>query len=218
MGNDNTSYETIIGRGEAVLTEKKSRFIATIAHVESEAEANALLAEIRKKNWDARHNCYAYILGKKSETERFSDDGEPSGTAGRPILDILKGNRLTDTIIVVTRYFGGVLLGTGGLVRAYSQSSTMAVESAGESGKLATMRLMRLMNVTTDYNLSEKLRYVFTSGEVNITDTRYEENVTFTVAIPVEGADGFIDKITDVTGGRAKTEQGDVSYYPVIKH
>lgn len=218
MGNDNTSYETIIGRGEAVLTEKKSRFIATIAHVESEAEANALLAEIRKKNWDARHNCYAYILGKKSETERFSDDGEPSGTAGRPILDILKGNRLTDTIIVVTRYFGGVLLGTGGLVRAYSQSSTMAVESAGESGKLATMRLMRLMNITTDYNLSEKVRYVFMSGGVNITDTRYEENVTFTVAIPVEDVDGFIDKITDVTGGRAKTEQGDVSYYPVIKH
>ncbi len=218
MENDNTSYETIIGRGEAVLTEKKSRFIATIAHVESEAEANALLAEIRKKNWDARHNCYAYILGKKSETERFSDDGEPSGTAGRPILDILKGNRLTDTIIVVTRYFGGVLLGTGGLVRAYSQSSTMAVESAGESGKLATMRLMRLMNITTDYNLSEKVRYVFTSGEVNITDTRYEENVTFTVAIPVEDADGLMDKITDVTGGRAKTEQGDVCYYPVIKH
>ncbi len=213
MGTDNTSYETIIGRSEDVLTEKKSRFIATIAHVESEEEANTLLGEIRKKNWDARHNCYAYILGKKSETKRFSDDGEPSGTAGRPILDILEGNKLTDAMIVVTRYFGGVLLGTGGLVRAYSQSGAMAVARAKEEGRLVTMRLMRSLDITADYSMSEKVRHVLTSGEVNIADTRYEENV-----IPIGEEDGLVCKITDVTGGRAKTEQGDTGYYPVINH
>ena len=113
------AYKTVYVGDTAEIVEKKSRFIANLEHVESEEEALAYIETIRKKYWDARHNCYAYCIGKKQELKRCSDDGEPSQTAGKPMLDVLTGAGLCDTVVVVTRYFGGTLLGTGGLVRAY---------------------------------------------------------------------------------------------------
>ncbi len=121
-----TGYKTIYENGEGEVIEKKSRFIAIAAPVQSEEEATAFVESIRKKYWDARHHCYAYILGEKKEIRRMSDDGEPTGTAGKPILDLIEGGDLTNTIIVVTRYFGGTLLGTGGLARAYSSAARAA--------------------------------------------------------------------------------------------
>lgn len=123
------SYITVSGESVGEYSEKRSRFIATLRHTETEEQAAAFLAEMRSKYWDARHNCYAYSMSGGT-LKRFSDDGEPHGTAGKPILDIIDGSGLTDIMIVVTRYFGGVLLGTGGLVRAYSAAAREAVANA----------------------------------------------------------------------------------------
>lgn len=217
MNNDATSYLTVNDTTEAEITEKKSRFIATVLHIESEEEAAAVLAEFRKKYWDARHNCYAYVLGKKSEIERFSDDGEPTGTAGRPILEVIKGRDLTDTMIVVTRYFGGVLLGTGGLVRAYTDSSALAVDAAKEEGKLVKMSLMLRADIKADYTLSGKIQYTLAGMDVKVIDTLYEDNVIFKVGIPVNKADNTLDKITDVTNAKVLIERGKTEYFALTR-
>lgn len=213
MNNDATSYLTVNDITEAEITEKKSRFIATVLHIESEEEATAILADFRKRYWDARHNCYAYVLGKKSELERFSDDGEPSGTAGRPILEVIKGRGLTNTMIIVTRYFGGVLLGTGGLVRAYTDSSALAVDTAKEEGRLVNMRLLLKADIKADYTLSGKVQYTLAGMDVKVFDTIYEDSVIFKVGIPADEADKVIDKITDVTNAKVLIEHGETEYF-----
>lgn len=213
MNNDATSYLTVNDITEAEITEKKSRFIATVLHIESEEEATAILADFRKRYWDARHNCYAYVLGKKSELERFSDDGEPSGTAGRPILEVIKGRGLTNTMIIVTRYFGGVLLGTGGLVRAYTDSSALAVDTAKEEGRLVNMRLLLKADIKADYTLSGKVQYSLAGMDVKVFDTIYEDSVIFRVGIPADEADKVIDKITDVTNAKVLIERGETEYF-----
>lgn len=124
-------YKTVAGRVEVEISEKKSRFIATMMPVKTQEEVDGFLGELRKTYWNATHNCFAYQIGERNEIQRFSDDGEPQGTAGKPILDVLKGEELRDTAIVVTRYFGGTLLGTGGLVRAYGRSAKEGVLAAG---------------------------------------------------------------------------------------
>ena len=121
---------TVAEYGSDEFTEKKSKFIGYVKHVETEEEANQFIAEIKSKHWDAKHNVYAYILGENGSTQRSTDDGEPAGTAGRPVLEVIKGENLTNTAVVVTRYFGGVLLGTGGLVRAYGKAAKLAIENA----------------------------------------------------------------------------------------
>jgi uncharacterized YigZ family protein len=213
MNNDATSYLTVNDITEAEITEKKSRFIATVLHIESEEEATAVLADFRKRYWDARHNCYAYVLGKKSELERFSDDGEPSGTAGRPILEVIKGRGLTNTMIIVTRYFGGVLLGTGGLVRAYTDSSALAVDTAKEEGRLVNMRLLLKADIKADYTLSGKVQYSLAGMDVKVFDTIYEDSVIFKVGIPADEADKVIDKVTDVTNAKVLIERGETEYF-----
>jgi uncharacterized YigZ family protein len=213
MNNDATSYLTVNDITEAEITEKKSRFIATVLHIESEEEATAILADFRKRYWDARHNCYAYVLGKKSELERFSDDGEPSGTAGRPILEVIKGRGLTNTMIIVTRYFGGVLLGTGGLVRAYTDSSALAVDTAKEEGRLVNMRLLLKADIKADYTLSGKVQYSLAGMDVKVFDTIYEDSVIFKVGIPADEADKVIDKVTDVTNAKVLIERGETEYF-----
>ncbi|MBR5360110.1 MAG: YigZ family protein [Lachnospiraceae bacterium] len=213
MNNDATTYLTVSDTAEAEITEKKSRFIATVLHIESEEEATAVLADFRKRYWDARHNCYAYVLGKKSELERFSDDGEPSGTAGRPILEVIKGRGLTNTMIIVTRYFGGVLLGTGGLVRAYTDSSALAVDTAKEEGRLVNMRLLLKADIKADYTLSGKVQYSLAGMDVKVFDTIYEDSVIFKVGIPADEADKVLDKITDVTNAKVLIERGETEYF-----
>lgn len=156
-------YKTVYEGGVGEITEKKSRFIATIRPVETEDEALVFIEEMRKKYWDARHNCSAFILGERQETMRCSDDGEPSQTAGRPMLDVLSKAGLTNTAVVVTRYFGGTLLGTGGLVRAYSA----AVQEGLKNSRMITKYWGTRLTVGTDYNGIGKLQYLFKGNSHN---------------------------------------------------
>lgn len=205
MSENVTQYNTVLGSAEGEITEKKSRFIATVIHVESEEEAIENIERLKKKYWDARHNCYAYILGKNSEMMRFSDDGEPSGTAGKPILEVLKGRKLTDTLVVVTRYFGGVLLGTGGLVRAYTDSTVEGLTCS----ELKTMKLMQKLNISIDYTNVGKLKYVLANDGIDVVDEIYTELVTIVAAVPCGDVGAVLKKITDITSGKASFEEGE---------
>lgn len=202
-------YRTILAQAEAEIVEKKSRFIATVAPVESEEEAAAFIESVRKKYYDARHNCPAYIIGRNSEFTRCSDDGEPSGTAGKPILEVLLGEGLTNTAVVVTRYFGGTLLGTGGLVRAYTQ----AAQAGLAASKTAVMRYGVWLLITTDYTDLGKVQHLLGNKEIPVVDSQYTDKVVLTVRVPEEEAGGLMDEITDMTGARAGIEIGQKGYY-----
>lgn len=194
------------GTGEIV--EKKSRFIAAVFPVHTEEEALDYLAQIRKKHYDARHNCFAYVIGEKNETERCSDDGEPSGTAGRPMMDVIVGQGLHDVLVVVTRYFGGTLLGTGGLVRAYSA----AVKAGLENCVIQEKKKGRRMSLTTDYNGLGKVQYIAANMELQEETSTYGENVELTYIVPEEAVEGFEREITEKTGGRTKIDQGEETW------
>ena len=195
------------GTGE--ITEKKSRFIADIRPVSTEEEALAFIEEIRKKYWDARHHCYAYILGERGQQSRCSDDGEPSQTAGRPMLDVLTGEGLTDVCAVVTRYFGGTLLGTGGLVRAYSG----AVKEGLSQCVLMDKRPGRELAVTAGYGDVGKVQYLAAQAGIETLDTVYEADVRFSFLVSLEEEGGFVKKLTEGTAGRAKIQPGDQVFY-----
>ena len=192
-------YNTLEGEAIGEIVVKKSRFIANIFHVESEDEALSILERMRKQYWDARHNCYGYIIGKNKELVRFSDDGEPGGTAGKPILEVIKGRDLTDILVVVTRYFGGVLLGTGGLVRAYTDATIEGLSNAD----LVTVTYMQKLSVEVDYNTIGKLKYILSTDGIMICDETYNDKVIVVIAIPVPDTDKVTDKLVDFTGGRA---------------
>ena len=192
-------YNTLRGEAIGEIVVKKSRFIANIFHVESEDEALSILERMRKQYWDARHNCYGCIIGKNKELVRFSDDGEPGGTAGKPILEVIKGRDLTDILVVVTRYFGGVLLGTGGLVRAYTDATIEGLSNAD----LVTVTYMQKLNVEVDYNTIGKLKYILSTDGIMICDETYTDKVSVVIAIPVPDTERVLDKLVDVTGGRA---------------
>ncbi len=189
-------YKTLHKRGEAQLIEKKSRFIGTAAPAESEEAALAFIEEMRKKYRDANHNVFAYHVG---ELTRYSDNGEPSGTAGLPVLDVLVKEGITNAVIVVTRYFGGTLLGTGGLVRAYGHSAKEAVAAAG----VAVMVPYNKYVITADYGSSNKIQYEATTAGFIIEDVKYAENVTFVILTDIKNAGNFIKKVTDITRGGA---------------
>ena len=192
-------YNTLRGEAIGEIVVKKSRFIANIFHVESEDEALSILERMRKQYWDARHNCYGCIIGKNKELVRFSDDGEPGGTAGKPILEVIKGRDLTDILVVVTRYFGGVLLGTGGLVRAYTDATIEGLSNAN----LVTVTYMQKLGIEVDYNTIGKLKYVLSTDGIMICDETYTDKVSVVIAIPVPDTERVLDKLVDVTGGRA---------------
>ncbi len=162
MTKEYQTAKIVIEPGIGEYTEKKSRFIAEVRNVETEEEAAAFVNEIKKKYWDARHNCMAFVLGESRDTMRFSDDGEPSGTAGKPILDVILGNQIINAAIVVTRYFGGILLGTGGLVRAYQKAAQEALENSVIAEKSSGIQCQ----ITTDYNGLGKIQYL--SGQEGI--------------------------------------------------
>jgi uncharacterized YigZ family protein len=198
------------GSGEIV--EKKSRFIATIRPVSSEEEATAFIAEMKKKYWDARHNCSAFVIGERNELSRCSDDGEPPQTAGRPMLDILLGEDIHDAAVVVTRYFGGVLLGTGGLVRAYQG----AVRAGLENCVIADRRSGRMMKIMTDYNGLGKLQYVMAQNDWSISDTVYTDKVEMTAVIPSDEVSHAETEVTEATGGSAVIEWGEEVSYGMV--
>ena len=205
-------YKTVYEGGEGELVEKKSRFIATVRPVKTEEEANQFVEEMRKKYWDARHNCWAFILGERQEFKRCSDDGEPSQTAGKPMMDVLTGAGLTDVAVVVTRYFGGTLLGTGGLVRAYSG----AVQEGLKNSTVITKYLGVKLSVTTDYNGVGKLQYLFGQKEIPILSAEYTDKVVFTVLVESSRIQEIKKAITEATSATAQMEESDPDYFADI--
>lgn len=202
-------YKIIESGGVGEIEEKKSRFIAHVAAANTEEEALAFIEEKKKQFWDARHNCYAYVLGEQAQTMRFSDDGEPSGTAGRPILEVLVGSGIRNLVVVVTRYFGGTLLGTGGLVRAY----TKAAQAGLAASDIRTMCRGYKMTIVTDYNGIGKIQYLLGSRDVSTEETDYAEQVTVHVNIPYEDKDAVVSEITDATAGKAKITVSKPIYF-----
>lgn len=207
-----TPVKIVYEGGVGEIVEKKSRFIATVRPVKSEDEAAAFVAEMKKKYWDARHNCSAFVLGEHQEITRCSDDGEPAQTAGRPMLDVLLKEGITNTAVVVTRYFGGVLLGTGGLVRAYQKA---VQEGLGASLILEKTRGYRLA-VCTDYNGVGRLQYLFGQRQLPIVDSRYAEDVVLHVMVPGDLRESVAEEITEQTGGAAKMDWGEPLTYALV--
>lgn len=189
---------TLQTTASASLTERKSEFIATAAPVHTEEEALEFVASMRKRYADARHNVYAYLL-REGNTSRFSDDGEPHGTAGLPILDVLRGEGLTDVAVVVTRYFGGILLGTGGLVRAYSQSARLAIDAAGR----AQIVPLAVFTLRVSYADLRRVESLLASLPLSRLDAAYAEDVLLTLAIREEGYDPLAASLSERTNGRA---------------
>ena len=198
-------YKVVYEGGQDEIVEKKSRFIATVRPVETEEEAVAFINEMKKKYWDAKHNCSAFVIGERQEFNRCSDDGEPAQTAGRPMLDVLLREGITNVAVVVTRYFGGVLLGTGGLVRAYQEATKAGLNAS----KIIVKQKGKRLSVQTVYTGLGKLQYLFASENITLEETEYTENVTIHAVIPEDSTESIIKKITEATNGTAKTEWGD---------
>ena len=206
------AYRVVYEGGEGEIIEKKSRFIATVRPVECEEEATAFINEMKKKYWDARHNCSAFVIGEHQELTRCSDDGEPAQTAGRPMLDVLLMEGVTNVAVVVTRYFGGVLLGTGGLVRAYQK----AVQEGLAASNIIEKRKGFLLYINTDYNGIGKLQYLFAQKEISIMDSEYGVGVRMTVLVPGERKEEIEKAVIEQTNGTAGLEWGDETIYAVI--
>ena len=198
--------------GEEELIEKKSRFIATVKPVDSEEEALEFIAAIKKKYWNARHNCFAFVIGERQEIQRCSDDGEPNGTAGKPMLDVLLGNELRNVVVVVTRYFGGTLLGTGGLVRAYSQ----AVKAGLQASVVITKILGVKLHIETDYTTFGKIQYILAQRELKILDTVYTDKVELEVLVPKTELEQVMHAITEGTNAQADMTPKEECYYAEI--
>lgn len=191
--------------------EKKSRFLAEVRLVKSEEEALKFIEEKKKQYWDATHNCYAYVIGERKELMRCSDDGEPQGTAGKPMLDVLLGEDLYNTAVVVTRYFGGTLLGTGGLVRAYSK----AVQEGLKESRVITKYHGILTEIGIDYTGVGKLQYLFAKNQIPIIDSQYAEDVKMQILIPAK-EEGMIKKaVTEATNARATVTDIKELYFAV---
>ena len=207
------SYKILYAGGEHEIVVKKSRFIATTKPVASEEEATAFIAQVKKKYWDAGHHCQAFTIGRKHELTRCSDDGEPAQTAGRPMLDVLLGEKIRNVCVVVTRYFGGTLLGTGGLVRAYSGAVQEGLRHSVVVEKLPGRRL----RIFTDYNGIGKLQYVAGQLEIPVLDTEYTDQVVMTLLVPLDKAEQLIAQVTERTAGKARIEEEGLVYYGMAK-
>lgn len=195
-------YKTIDREASSEFTEKRSRFIGYIKPVTTKDEAVDFINSIKSKHWDATHNVYAYVL-RDGQTRRYSDDGEPQGTAGIPVLDVLLKENITDCVVVATRYFGGILLGGGGLVRAYSHTAKIAVDA----GKIVTMRLCSVMKTECDYNFYGRINALIPEFSGVIDDTEFAENVTVKFRIPQEKEGEFQKKLTDAGFGKVFAEK-----------
>ncbi len=200
-------YLVPTGFGEAELIEKRSRFIGHVWRITSEEEALSHLKEMREKYWDANHNVYAYSI-KSTGISRYSDDGEPQGTAGIPVLNVFRLGELEDFCCVVTRYFGGILLGAGGLVRAYSKAASLALEAAGRS----TMRSWRNVRVRCEYRQFERVRLELVNNGAVLGDIDYGADVNISAMMPDKDVDAFDARLTDVMAGTVKLERFDAEF------
>ena len=198
----NEAYKTVLKENTAELIEKKSRFIAAVMPAKTEQEALWFINKKKKEHYDATHNTYAYVI-RENNIARFSDDGEPGGTAGLPMMEVLKKEALFDVVVVVTRYFGGTLLGAGGLVRAYSKSAKMGVDAAG----IVTMITVKGYAIECSYDVFGKVKYLIENNDYILESIEYGEAVTVNVSVRTEYGDRFLKDIIDVTNGAAVVKE-----------
>lgn len=191
---------------------RKSRFIAYVKPVETEAEASDFVAEIKARHKDATHNVPVYVIGIRQEVQRYSDDGEPSGTAGVPILEMIKKEGLTNLAVVVTRYFGGIKLGTGGLVRAYTQVAQKAFEKAGLMEKV----LLAELSVRLDYSMHGKVQNFLFDSKYFLKETVFDDRVTLAVHVRLEDESEFMKNINNLTNGKALVEKKGEAYHGIV--
>lgn len=206
------AFKTIYIGGSGEFVMKKSRFIATICPVETEEAALAFIEDMKKKYWDASHNCSAYIIGTDLPLMRCSDDGEPGKTAGRPMLDVLLAHELTNLVVVVTRYFGGTLLGTGGLVKAYQSATIEGLQQC----MIITKEIGIRTELTTDYNLVGKLQYYINQEQLTLLSSEYTDLVRFELLVPPSRYEAFTKKIAELTNGSAIPVKFGKVYFTII--
>ena len=205
-------YKCIYEGGAGEIEEKKSRFICHVEPVETEEQAVAFINAMKKEYWDARHNCSAFVIGRNAELTRCSDDGEPAGTAGRPMLEVLLNEEIRNVAVVVTRYFGGVLLGTGGLVRAYQAAVKAGLENSRIIDKCEGIKA----SLTCDYNTVGKLQYIFEKNKYKMLDSKYETDVSFTFLIPAVEWDNAVRAVTEATAGKVIPGKDEECVYGII--
>ena len=201
------SYKTVKKRAHDEFTEKRSRFIGYVCPVQTVEEANGFISEIKQKHWDAKHNVYAYIL-RDGNIKKYSDDGEPQGTAGMPALNVLQKEELTDCVLVVTRYFGGILLGGGGLVRAYSHAAKIAVDAGG----IVTRAECSIVKIRCDYTFYGRLASLIPEQGGIVEDTAFEDVVTVKMRIPQELEPAFEARLVDLSNGTCRGEITDTVF------
>lgn len=201
-------YYTVKEYGEHELVIEKSRFMAHVSRAETEEQAQEFIQSIKKKHWNATHNCSAYLIGETDNIQKANDDGEPSGTAGVPILEVLIKKHLKDTVVVVSRYFGGIKLGAGGLIRAYGKSASEGINATG----IVERRLMQVMKVKADYTWLGKLENELRNSTYSLKDIEYLDNVQLNVFVEEEETEKFSDWITELTNGQGKIEPGKLLY------
>ena len=199
---NNSFYKIVYKPGTGEIVEKKSRFISNVYNIENEEEVSTYISAIKKKYWDARHNCYAFVLGDNNQIQRCSDDGEPNGTAGKPILEVLLRSEIHNCIIIVTRYFGGTLLGTGGLVRAYGIAAKIGLENS----TILEKRFGNILKIVTDYNGLGKVQYITGQMELDILEIVYSDIVSITIVISVDIMNEFENKVTEALAGKVVLE------------
>ncbi|MFC3886515.1 YigZ family protein [Bacillus songklensis] len=201
-------YYTVKGYGEHEIVIQKSRFICYVNRVTTEEEAQEFIQEIKKKHWNATHNCSAYLVGEHDQFQKANDDGEPSGTAGVPMLEVLKKRGLKDTVVVVTRYFGGIKLGAGGLVRAYGKSTSEGINAVG----VVKRTLMQVMHTTVDYTWLGKLENELRSSVYMLKEIHYLDKVEIETFVEESQTDAFTNWMIELTNGQCEIRKGDVTY------
>ncbi|WP_077214824.1 YigZ family protein [Bacillus dakarensis] len=201
-------YHTVKGYGEHEIVIEKSRFIAHVDRAETEEEAQEFIQNIKKKHWNATHNCSAYLIGETDGIQKANDDGEPSGTAGVPILEVLKKKGLKDTVVVITRYFGGIKLGAGGLIRAYGKATSEGINATG----VVERKLMKVMHTKVDYTWLGKLENELRSSVYAIKEIHYLDNVEIETFVEEEQTQNFTDWMIELTNGQCEITEGDVLY------
>lgn len=201
-------YLTVKEYGEHEIVIQKSRFIAYITRATTEEEAQNFIASIKKKHWDATHNCSAYMIGEHDQIQKANDDGEPSGTAGVPMLEVLKKRELKDTVVVVTRYFGGIKLGGGGLIRAYGKATSEGLNAIG----VVRRKLNRVMHTTVDYTWLGKLENELRSSHYNLKEIHYLDKVDIETFVEEKETEQFEAWMTEMTNGQCELKKGELVY------
>jgi len=199
---NNSIYKIIYKPGTGEIVEKKSRFIANVYNIDDEQQVSSYINANKKQYWDARHNCYAFVLGDNNQVQRCSDDGEPTGTAGKPILEVLIGSEIHNCLIIITRYFGGTLLGTGGLVRAYGQAAKIGLKNS----VILEKKFGNVIKIVTDYNGLGKVQYIAGQMNLDILEIEYSEIVIIKIVVIIDKISEFEIKITEAFAGKITME------------